>query len=68
MHIVSSSLLLDISSFGLVRWQVSIHQVVDDEVLPAGVLVNLHCVDWFYFFNAWLVKVFNRDGASELGI
>ncbi|KAI5344503.1 hypothetical protein L3X38_012380 [Prunus dulcis] len=55
---VSQGLLLDLSNFGLVRWQVSIHQIIDDGVLPAGVLVNLHGIDRLYFFNAWSVKVF----------
>ncbi|KAI5348522.1 hypothetical protein L3X38_001409 [Prunus dulcis] len=47
---------------------ISICQVVDDVVLQARVLINLHEVNLSYLFDAWKVNVFDRDGASELGV
>ncbi|KAI5316724.1 hypothetical protein L3X38_036431 [Prunus dulcis] len=72
MHVSNRLLpLAVITSFDIVSgvmMQISIHQVVKDGILPAMVFIDLHRVDLLYFFDALPVEVFNRDGASELGI
>ncbi|KAI5335868.1 hypothetical protein L3X38_026002 [Prunus dulcis] len=42
--------------------------VVNDGVLPARILVDLHQVWLLCLFYVWLVKVLDRDEASELSI
>lgn len=40
--VVSRDLLLGLLSFGLILWQIFIHQIMDDGVFPARVFINLH--------------------------
>ena len=61
-------LLLGFLGLGLFLGQVFVHQVVNDRVFPTRILIDLHQVRLLYLFYARLVKVFDWDGASELGI
>ncbi|CAL9011172.1 unnamed protein product [Prunus brigantina] len=60
--------LIDFSGLRLVIWQVLVHKVVIDGILPARILINLHEVRLLCLFNARLAKVLDWDGMSELAI
>ncbi|KAI5330162.1 hypothetical protein L3X38_029560 [Prunus dulcis] len=59
-----------ISTFAVVYFAENLERlwVVNDGFLPARILVDLHQVRLFCLFYARLVKLLDRDGASELGI
>lgn len=68
LHVVSRSFLLDFYGLWLVLWQVLVHQVVDDGILPVRILINMYQIQLLCLFNAWLVKVLDWDETSELSI
>ena len=61
-------LLLGFLGLGLFLGQVFVHQVVNDGVFSAKILIDLHQVRLLYLFYARLVKVLDWDEAFELGI
>ena len=61
-------LLLGFLGLGLFLGQVFVHQVVNDGIFPARILIDLHQVRLLCLIYARLVKVLDWDGVSELGI
>ncbi|CAL2256340.1 unnamed protein product [Prunus armeniaca] len=59
LHVVPRNFLLDCFGLRFVIRQVRVHQAINDGILPARILVNLHKVRLLYLFNAWLVKIAN---------